>query len=123
MRRLNCLSWRCYTSAFSIALDQARITLARLPDRWASGSGQPTRNISSSLLDICRDTKSHGCRRCRLIGDSVLLTILVLIFGRSDVFVWILGFFSLGLESTLPLPQFFRLVTFLLKHCPLLILV
>jgi len=95
---------------------------ARLPDHWASGSGRPTRNISSSWLDICRDTKSHDCRRCRLIDDSVLLTILVLIFGRSDVFVWILGFFSLGLESTLPLPQFVRLVTFLLKHCSLLIL-
>ncbi|KAI9511534.1 hypothetical protein F5148DRAFT_1280643 [Russula earlei] len=41
-----------------------------------------------------------------LAGYIVLLTILVLIFGRSDVFVWLLGFFSLGLESTLPLPQF-----------------
>ncbi|KAI0296019.1 hypothetical protein BC826DRAFT_1091258 [Russula brevipes] len=41
-----------------------------------------------------------------LAGYIVLLTILVLIFGRVDAFVWLLGFFSLGLESTLPLPQF-----------------
>jgi len=41
-----------------------------------------------------------------LAGYIVLLTILVLIFGRMDVFVWLLGFFSLGLESTLPIPQF-----------------
>ncbi|KAH9989843.1 hypothetical protein BJV77DRAFT_1145000 [Russula vinacea] len=41
-----------------------------------------------------------------LAGYIVLLTILVLIFGRVDVFVWLLGFFSLGLESTLPIPQF-----------------
>jgi len=41
-----------------------------------------------------------------LAGYIVLLTILVLIFGRMDVFVWLLGFFSLGLESTLPFPQF-----------------
>jgi len=41
-----------------------------------------------------------------LAGYIVLLTILVLIFGHSDVFVWLLGFFALGLESTLPVPQF-----------------
>ena len=89
--------------------------MLRLPDHWASGGGRPTPSILSSLLDICRDTKRHDYRRHRLIGDSVLLTILVLIFGRSDLFVWILGFFSLGLESTLPLPQFVRLVMFLLN--------
>jgi hypothetical protein len=33
-----------------------------------------------------------------------------------DVFIWLLGFFSLGLESTLPLPQFIRLAMFLFKH-------
>ena len=54
-----------------------------------------------------------------LIRFSVLLTILVLIFGRVDVFVWLLGFFALGLESTLPIPQFMRLVTFLFKYCAL----
>jgi hypothetical protein len=42
-----------------------------------------------------------------LAGYIVFLTILVLIFGRLEVFVWLLGFFALGLESTLPLPQFF----------------
>jgi hypothetical protein len=47
----------------------------------------------------------------------------VLIFGRVDAFVWFLGFFSLGLESTLPLPQFIRLVTFIFKHCALLTLI
>jgi hypothetical protein len=50
-----------------------------------------------------------------LIRFSVLLTILVLIFGRVDVFVWLLGFFALGLESTLPIPQFMTLVAFLFK--------
>ncbi|KAH9975867.1 hypothetical protein BGW80DRAFT_1168805 [Lactifluus volemus] len=44
-----------------------------------------------------------------LAGFIVFLTILVLIFGRVDAFIWLLGFFALGLESTLPLPQFFRL--------------
>ncbi|KAI0305949.1 hypothetical protein B0F90DRAFT_1694838 [Multifurca ochricompacta] len=41
-----------------------------------------------------------------LAGYIVFLTILVLIFGRLDAFIWLLGFFALGLESTLPLPQF-----------------
>jgi len=41
-----------------------------------------------------------------LAGYIVLLTISVLILGHSDVFVWLLGFFALGLESTLPVPQF-----------------
>jgi hypothetical protein len=50
------------------------------------------------------------------IGDlgrgSVCQTILVLIFGRQHWFVDALGFFSLGLESTLPLPQLIRYVFF-----------
>jgi len=35
------------------------------------------------------------------------MTILMLIFGRSDLYVNGLGFFALGLESTLPVPQFY----------------
>jgi hypothetical protein len=38
----------------------------------------------------------------------VVLTIVELIFGRMDWFVNALGFFALGLESTLPLPQLYR---------------
>ncbi|KIM74026.1 hypothetical protein PILCRDRAFT_801628 [Piloderma croceum F 1598] len=37
--------------------------------------------------------------------SRLCLAILFLIFGRSDVFVSILGFVALGLESTLPIPQ------------------
>jgi len=37
----------------------------------------------------------------------VVLSILVLIFGRMGWFVSGLGFFALGLESTLPLPQLY----------------
>ncbi|KIY66726.1 hypothetical protein CYLTODRAFT_398244 [Cylindrobasidium torrendii FP15055 ss-10] len=40
-----------------------------------------------------------------LAGFILLQAILVLIFGRSEIFVNILGFFALGLESTLPIPQ------------------
>ena len=54
--------------------------------------------------------------RCLIVRASVFLTILVLIFGRLETFVWLLGFFALGLESTLPLPQFFRLVTLLFDY-------
>ena len=57
-----------------------------------------------------------------LIQISVLLTILVLIFGRVDVFVWLLGFIALGLESTLPIPQFMTLVTSLFKDCAFTVL-
>jgi hypothetical protein len=78
--------------------------------------------MSSSLRGICRQTEAHDYRRL-LIHISVLLTILVLIFGRVDAFVWLLGFFSLGLESTLPLPQFITLVTSVFKHCALLIFI
>ncbi|TDL23645.1 hypothetical protein BD410DRAFT_143564 [Rickenella mellea] len=41
-----------------------------------------------------------------LAGLILCLTILYLIFGRSDIFITILGFVALGLESTLPIPQF-----------------
>ncbi len=34
--------------------------------------------------------------------------ILFLILGRSDLFISILGFIALGLESTLPIPQLIR---------------
>ncbi|KAH8093732.1 hypothetical protein BXZ70DRAFT_948955 [Cristinia sonorae] len=40
-----------------------------------------------------------------LAGFILLQSILFLIFGRSDIFVGILGFIALGLESTLPIPQ------------------
>ncbi|EIM80530.1 uncharacterized protein STEHIDRAFT_68204 [Stereum hirsutum FP-91666 SS1] len=40
-----------------------------------------------------------------LAGYILCLTILTLIFGRMDVFVQILGYVALGLESTLPIPQ------------------
>jgi hypothetical protein len=78
--------------------------------------------MSNSLRGICRQTQAHNYRHL-LTHISVLLTILVLIFGHVDAFVWLLGFFSLGLESTLPFPQFIRLVKFLFKHCALLIFI
>ncbi|GJE91109.1 hypothetical protein PsYK624_072580 [Phanerochaete sordida] len=40
-----------------------------------------------------------------LAGFILCLSILFLIFGRSWIFVDILGFVALGLESTLPIPQ------------------
>ena len=40
-----------------------------------------------------------------LAGFTLCSAILFLIFGRSDVYVAILGFVALGLESTLPIPQ------------------
>jgi len=40
-----------------------------------------------------------------LAGWILCLAILILIFGRSEIFVGALGFFALGLESTLPIPQ------------------
>ncbi|TFY72322.1 hypothetical protein EVG20_g698 [Dentipellis fragilis] len=40
-----------------------------------------------------------------LAGFILCLSILILIFGRMQTFVAILGFVALGLESTLPIPQ------------------
>jgi len=40
-----------------------------------------------------------------LAGLILCHAILFLIFGRSEIFVAILGFVALGLESTLPIPQ------------------
>ncbi|KAH7873012.1 uncharacterized protein C8R40DRAFT_413069 [Lentinula edodes] len=40
-----------------------------------------------------------------LAGLILCQAILFLIFGRSRVFITLLGFFALGLESTLPIPQ------------------
>jgi hypothetical protein len=48
------------------------------------------------------------CAYMNDIKNRLCLAILFLIFGRSDVFVSILGFVALGLESTLPIPQLIR---------------
>ncbi|KAG0709157.1 hypothetical protein DFH29DRAFT_886754 [Suillus ampliporus] len=40
-----------------------------------------------------------------LAGFILCSAILFLIFGRSELYVTILGFVALGLESTLPIPQ------------------
>jgi len=42
-----------------------------------------------------------------LAAYIIVMTILILIFGRSDLYVNGLGFLALGLESTLPVPQFY----------------
>lgn len=42
--------------------------------------------------------------------DSLCQAILFLIFGRSEIFINILGFVALGLESTLPIPQLLRYI-------------
>jgi hypothetical protein len=39
---------------------------------------------------------------------SLVSTVLFLIFGRNDLFISMLGFAALGLESTLPIPQLIR---------------
>lgn len=41
-------------------------------------------------------------------ASSICQAILFLIFGRSEIFVAILGYVALGLESTLPIPQLLR---------------
>ncbi|ESK97733.1 pq loop repeat protein [Moniliophthora roreri MCA 2997] len=40
-----------------------------------------------------------------LAGLILLEAILFLIFGRSETYVFIIGFLALGMESTLPIPQ------------------
>ncbi|KAK1215481.1 hypothetical protein PQX77_021915 [Marasmius sp. AFHP31] len=40
-----------------------------------------------------------------LAGLILIEAILFLIFGRSETYIFIIGFISLGLESTLPIPQ------------------
>ncbi|CAE7203847.1 unnamed protein product [Rhizoctonia solani] len=62
---------------------------------------------------------SYGTYIEFLAGLIVVLTIVELIFGRMSWFVDALGFFALGLESTLPLPQLYRMVYFFLQASPL----
>ncbi|KAI9461450.1 hypothetical protein HD554DRAFT_2129749 [Boletus coccyginus] len=45
-----------------------------------------------------------------LAGIILCSAIIFLIFGRSELYISLLGFFALGLESTLPLPQLLRFV-------------
>ncbi|ETW78938.1 hypothetical protein HETIRDRAFT_445771 [Heterobasidion irregulare TC 32-1] len=54
-----------------------------------------------------------------LAGYIICLTILTLIFGRMELFVTLMGYVALGLESTLPIPQMIRMVYFFLQGSPL----
>ena len=79
-----------------------------------SGNGRRTRNISSFLQASCipffLSLFIHHLM-CHIPTPRLCQTILFLIFGRSKVFVSILGFIALGLESTLPVPQLIRYVS------------
>ena len=77
--------------------------------RCHSGNGRHMSNTSNFSLDSC--ASCSRCSRYRALIDvtlSLCETILYLIFGRFKVFVTILGFVALGLESTLPIPQLIR---------------
>jgi len=78
-------------------------------DLFRFGNGIITLTMLSFSPDLCgnmgfslADVANRSNRLC--------LAILFLIFGRSDVFVSILGFAALGLESTLPIPQLVRCI-------------
>jgi len=58
-------------------------------------------NVSKSFPQLCRELISRILSFCQ--------GILFLIFGRSEFFIGMVGFFALGLESTLPIPQLIRL--------------
>lgn len=50
-------------------------------------------------------TSARGRYLLFLAGLVALLTVLHFTLGWSDTYVMVLGYFALGLESTLPVPQ------------------
>ena len=54
----------------------------------------------------------HGSFLVNVSSESISLcsAILYLIFGRSNLYISMVGFIALGLESTLPIPQLIRSV-------------
>lgn len=106
--RNNSLSSRCCIFVFSI--DQSTNHYIQ-NDLLVSGSGHFIPNILNFLQHSCKLTTS-GFHLLGLTDSfvSVCEAILVLILGRREWFVAALGYFALGLESTLPLPQLIRCV-------------
>jgi len=93
------------------------------PVQLASSSGESwfinTSNVVLAMADIRPayriprrshvGTICYSCSRKLLnTTGSLCETILYLIFGGFKVFITILGFVALGLESTLPIPQLIR---------------
>ena len=103
-------SWCCYSSAYCIAPKQARIPWVHRQDQCRSGSGPPIRNTSNFLQRLCQSSGvPYGASYLLIqLMHSLCQAILFLIFGRSKLYVAILGYVALGLESTLPIPQFYR---------------
>jgi hypothetical protein len=75
--------------------------------RSHSGNGRRTRSTSNFLLAWCMSLLVHQFYY-NLSSSRLCQTILVLILGRSEIYIAILGFIALGLESTLPIPQLIR---------------
>jgi hypothetical protein len=91
-----------------------------LVQRWSGGqvacshfgNGRRTRSMSSFLLASCMFLPVVPQFNCNTSFSRLCQTILVLIFGRSELYISILGFIALGLESTLPIPQLIRYAQF-----------
>ena len=77
------------------------------PDHSRFGSGQITHNTWSSSPRSCMYSV-HSLARLFTALRRLCQAILFLILGRSELFISILGFLALGLESTLPIPQLIR---------------
>lgn len=102
------------TSASYIDLKSAQRLSGLRRDQFLSGNGPATPNISSFSVASCvllmHYTPFAPCPLTSLLETRICQAIMFLIFGRSDLYINILGFLALGLESTLPIPQLIRYV-------------
>jgi hypothetical protein len=81
---------------------------ANLGDRSLSGNGLHMQFVMlvrfEQSLSLTVPQEYVEC----LAGYIIITTLLYLIFGRFAVFIDVLGYVALGIESSLPIPQLIR---------------
>ncbi|KAG7443670.1 uncharacterized protein BT62DRAFT_953401 [Guyanagaster necrorhizus] len=104
-----CFFWLGNHFELALLLQSVLMILAQLALLYICIRYRPTispENLGTSIRPFSFWQWSTYTQYIEFLAGFILLeAILFLILGRSDVFVSLLGFVALGLESTLPIPQ------------------
>ncbi|KIK96496.1 hypothetical protein PAXRUDRAFT_825893 [Paxillus rubicundulus Ve08.2h10] len=104
-----CFFWLGNRFEFTLLLQSIFMILAQLALLYICIRYRPTtsvENYASSPRPLSFWQWPSYAQYIEFLAGFILCSaIIYLIFGRSDLYIWLLGFIALGLESTLPIPQ------------------
>ncbi|KAF9221424.1 hypothetical protein BS17DRAFT_785359 [Gyrodon lividus] len=104
-----CFFWLGMRFEFALLLQSILMILAQLALLYICIRYRPTtspENYASSPRPLSFWQWPSYAQYIEFLAGFILCSAIVyLIFGRSELYIWLLGFIALGLESTLPIPQ------------------